>query len=431
MKVIVKKRETSLITYLIVEDTKMISYEEAKNKLEGVGQTHLLKYYEDLDQASRDQLLTQIEALDLSLLDLIKDGVKEVPKGELAPMGAVTLEEIAEKKEEFEKIGLQAIKDCKVGAVLLAGGQGTRLGLDKPKGMLNVGINKELYLFEQLVNNLMEVVKAADAWVPLFVMTSEKNNEDTKNFFQEKNFFGYNKDFVFFFVQEMAPAVSYDGKIYMEEKDKLATSPNGNGGWFSSLVKAGLMDKINDLGVEFLNVFAVDNVLQKMADPIFVGATIKAGAVCGSKVVAKADPNERVGVLCLEDGKPSIVEYYEMTDEIINSRDDQGKLLYNYGVILNYLFDIKILARIMNESMPTHVVEKKIPYMDEAGQLVKPDQPNGYKFETLVLDMIHMMDNCLSFEVDRQKEFAPIKNATGVDSLESARELMKLNGIEL
>ncbi len=409
----------------------MMSFEEARIKLEEAGQTHLLKYYEDLNQASRDQLLTQIEALDLSLLDLIKDGVKEVSKGELAPLGAITLEEIAEKKSEYEKIGLQAIKDCKVGAVLLAGGQGTRLGLDKPKGMLNVGVNKELYLFEQLVNNLMEVVKAADAWVPLFVMTSEKNNEDTKNFFQEKNFFGYNKDYVFFFVQEMAPAVSYEGKIYMEEKDKLATSPNGNGGWFSSLVKAGLMDKINDLGVEFLNVFAVDNVLQKMADPIFVGATIQAGAVCGSKVVAKADPNERVGVLCLEDGKPSIVEYYEMTDEIINSRDDQGKLLYNYGVILNYLFDIKTLMRIMDESMPTHVVEKKIPYIDEEGQLVKPDQPNGYKFETLVLDMIHMMDNCLSFEVDRQKEFAPIKNATGVDSLESARELMKLNGIEL
>ncbi|MCR5691736.1 MAG: UDPGP type 1 family protein [Eubacterium sp.] len=408
-----------------------MSFEEARIKLEEAGQTHLLKYYEDLNQASRDQLLTQIEALDLSLLDLIKDGVKEVSKGELAPLGAITLEEIAEKKSEYEKIGLQAIKDCKVGAVLLAGGQGTRLGLDKPKGMLNVGVNKELYLFEQLVNNLMEVVKAADAWVPLFVMTSEKNNEDTKNFFQEKNFFGYNKDYVFFFVQEMAPAVSYEGKIYMEEKDKLATSPNGNGGWFSSLVKAGLMDKINDLGVEFLNVFAVDNVLQKMADPIFVGATIQAGAVCGSKVVAKADPNERVGVLCLEDGKPSIVEYYEMTDEIINSRDDQGKLLYNYGVILNYLFDIKTLMRIMDESMPTHVVEKKIPYIDEEGQLVKPDQPNGYKFETLVLDMIHMMDNCLSFEVDRQKEFAPIKNATGVDSLESARELMKLNGIEL
>lgn len=409
----------------------MFTLEEAKVKLAGAGQEHLLQYFDELDEAQQAGLLNQIEALDLSLLDLIKDGVKEVPKGKLAPLGAVTLDEIKEKKDTYKKRGLEAIRQCQVGAVLLAGGQGTRLGLDKPKGMLNVGIHKELYLFEQLVNNLMEVVKEADAWVPLFVMTSEKNNADTVAFFKEKDYFGYNKDYVFFFVQEMAPSVGYDGKILMEAKDRLSTSPNGNGGWFSSLVKAGLLDKINELGVKFLNVFAVDNVLQKMADPVFVGATLEAGAVCGSKVVAKADPNERVGVLCLEDGRPSIVEYYEMTDEIIHSRDDKGNLLYNYGVILNYLFDVKTLTDILNRSMPTHVVEKKIPYINEKAELVKPKEPNGYKFETLVLDMIHMMDNCLSFEVEREHEFAPIKNATGVDSLESARKLMEKNGIEL
>lgn len=409
----------------------MFTLEEAKVKLAGAGQEHLLQYFDELDEVQQTGLLNQIEALDLSLLDLIKDGVKEVPKGKLAPLGAVTLDEIKEKKDTYKKRGLEAIRQCQVGAVLLAGGQGTRLGLDKPKGMLNVGIHKELYLFEQLVNNLMEVVKEADAWVPLFVMTSEKNNADTVAFFKEKDYFGYNKDYVFFFVQEMAPSVGYDGKILMEAKDRLSTSPNGNGGWFSSLVKAGLLDKINELGVKFLNVFAVDNVLQKMADPVFVGATLEAGAVCGSKVVAKADPNERVGVLCLEDGRPSIVEYYEMTDEIIHSRDDKGNLLYNYGVILNYLFDVKTLTDILNRSMPTHVVEKKIPYINEKAELVKPKEPNGYKFETLVLDMIHMMDNCLSFEVEREHEFAPIKNATGVDSLESARKLMEKNGIEL
>lgn len=407
-----------------------MTYTEAYAKLSAEGQEHLLKYYEELSEEQRESLLNQINDLDLSLLGLIKEGAKEVPKGKLEPLGAVTLDEIAANKNEYEKIGLEAVKAGKVGAVLLAGGQGTRLGLDKPKGMLNVGVNKDLYLFEQLIHNLMEVVHKADAWVPLLIMTSEKNNADTTAFFEEHEFFGYNKDFVFFFVQEMATSVGYDGKIYMEEKYKLSTSPNGNGGWFSSLVKAGLLDKLNELGVEWLNVFSVDNVLQKMADPVFVGATIKANCVCGSKVVAKADPNEKVGVLCLEDGKPSIVEYYEMTDEMIESRDENGVLLYNYGVILNYLFEIKTLTKIMNEYMPTHVVEKKIPYIDDQAQLVKPVEPNGYKFETLVLDMIHMMDNCLSFEVERSKEFAPIKNRTGVDSLESARELMKQNHIE-
>ena len=378
---------------------KRMTYEEAKQKLMPVGQEHLLQYFEELGEEEKKSLLKQIEDLDLSLLNLIEGGVKEIPKGKLEPLGAVTLEEIAAKREHYEEIGLQAIYDCKVGAVLLAGGQGTRLGLDKPKGMLNVGVTKELYLFEQLIHNLMRVKEKANAWIPLFIMTSEKNNDDTTQFFKEHDYFGYNKDYVFFFVQEMAPSVSYDGKIYMEGKAKLSTSPNGNGGWFSSLAKAGLLDKIDEL-------------------------------VCGSKVVAKADPNEKVGVLCLEDGKPSIVEYYEMTDEMIHSKDENGRLLYNYGVILNYLFNVKTLTKIMNEYMPTHVVEKKIPYMAEDGQMMKPEEPNGYKFELLVLDMIRMMDNCLSFEVEREREFAPIKNRTGVDSLDTARDLMKKNKIE-
>ena len=408
-----------------------MTYEEAKEKLAQAGQEHLLRYYSELDDAGRERLLAQIETLDLSLLDLIRDGVKEVPKGSLAPLGALTLEEIAEKKADYEKKGIDAIRAGKVGAVLLAGGQGTRLGLDKPKGMLNVGVTRELFLFEQLVNNLMQVVNQAGQWVPLFVMTSEKNYDDTTAFFREHDYFGYKQEYIFFFVQKMAPSVSYDGHVFMEGKDKLSASPNGNGGWFSSMEDAGLLDKIHELGVEWLNVFAVDNVLQKIADPVFVGATLDAGCVCGAKVVAKADPNERVGVLCLEDGRPSIVEYYEMTDEIIHSRDENGRLLYNYGVILNYLFEVETLVRIADEYMPVHVVEKKIPYIDENAGLVKPEEPNGYKFETLVLDMIHLMDNCLSFEVEREKEFAPIKNRTGVDSLESARELMKKNGISL
>lgn len=407
-----------------------MTFEEAKQKCEKAGQGHLLAYFDELTGEEQVNLLDQIEKMDITLLDLLKKDSKEVEKGVLEPLGAVTLEEIQQEKEDYLQLGTKAIQAGKVGAVLLAGGQGTRLGLDKPKGMLNVGVNKELYLFEQLIHNLMQVVDQTGAWVPLFVMTSEKNNEDTVQFFKEKRFFGYNEEYVFFFVQQMAPSVNYEGKIYMEDKGRISTSPNGNGGWFISMANAGLLKKVKELGVEWLNVFSVDNVLQKIADPIFVGAVLKHQCVSGSKVVAKADPYEKVGVLCLEDGKPSIVEYYEMTEEMIHLRDKQGKLLYNYGVILNYLFSVEALEKIVNENLPTHIVEKKIPYMDETGNVVKPEKPNGYKFETLVLDMIHRMDNCLSFEVEREKEFAPIKNATGVDSLESARVLMKKNGIE-
>ena len=310
-------------------------------------------------------------------------------------------------------------------------GQGTRLGFDKAKGMYNIGVTRELYIFEQLIENLKKVTTKADAWVPLYIMTSDKNDAQTREFFDEHDYFGYNKDFIKFFVQEMVPAVDFDGNVLMESEDSLAMSPNGNGGWFKSLVKAGLDKDLKDKGVEWLNVFAVDNVLQLIADPTFVGATIDSGCVSGAKVVRKVDPYERVGALCLEDNKPSIIEYYELTPEMAEATNENGSLLYGFGVILNYIFRVDKLFAIEKKNLPLHVVEKKVPYLDENGKLIKPESPNAYKFETLILDMIYMMDDCLSFEVDREKEFAPVKNATGVDSVESARALLEKNGVVL
>ena len=229
----------------------------------------------------------------------------------------------------------------------------------------------------------------------------------------------------------MAAAVDYDGKLLKEEKGRLATSPNGNGGWFSSLAKAGLLDDVHARGVEWINIFAVDNVLQRICDPKFVGATILSGCESGSKVIRKADPYEKLGVLCKENGKPSIVEYYEMTEDMPTLRDENGELLYNFGVTLNYIFKVSKLEQIMEEHLPVHVVEKKIPYIDNKGELISPTEPNGYKFETLVVDMIRMMDDTVPYEVGREKEFAPIKNLHGVDSLDTARELLKGCGVEL
>lgn len=375
------------------------------------------------------RLVDQLNNMDWSCLDLIHGS--EQKRGTFAPLGAMELPEIEAKKEEYKALGLEAIKQCKVGAILLAGGQGTRLGFDKAKGMYNIGVTKELYIFEQLIRNLQKVTDEAGAYVPLYVMTSDKNDTDTRTFFAEHDYFGYDKDYVKFFVQEMVPAVDFDGNVLVEAEDSLAMSPNGNGGWFTSLLKAGLGEDMKEKGVEWLNVFAVDNVLQQIADPVFVGATLQSGCVSGAKVVRKVDPYERVGALCLEDGKPSIVEYYELTPEMAEATNEAGTLLYGFGVILNYLFRVDKLIAIAEKNMPVHVVEKKVPYIDENGVAVKPETPNAYKFETLVVDMVYMMDDCLSFEVDREKEFAPVKNPSGVDSVESARELLQKNGIEI
>lgn len=410
-----------------------MNYEEAKSKLETCGQTHLLKWYDALSDMEQYALLEQIDALDTNLLDVFAAYASngEQSRGKLEPLGALTLKEIAENKEKFESCGLDAIRNGKVGAVLLAGGMGTRLGFDKPKGMYNIGLSKPLYIFECLINNLMQVVDKAGAFVPLFIMTSEKNDEDTREFFEEMKYFGYNPEYVHFFVQEMAPAIDPKGKILLEEKGRIAVSPNGNGGWFSSMVKAGLLNILQREKVEWLNVFAVDNVLQKIADPCFIGATILSGCACGSKVVSKAAPDEHVGVLCLEDGKPSIVEYYEMTSEMLHNKEPDGRLSYNYGVILNYVFQTKCLTDLLNNPLPVHVVNKKVPYVGESGEVIHPSAPNAYKFETLVLDMIHLQESCLSYEVDRKQEFAPVKNPDGVDSVLSARDLLRLNGIAL
>ena len=407
-----------------------MNYENAYKKLKACAQEHILKDYESLSDTEKKELLEQIELTDFTVIEQGKNAVS-IQKGVISPLESLELEAINAKKEDYKKVGEEALKLGKVAAVLLAGGMGTRLGSDDPKGMYNIGKTKDVYIFQRIVENLMDVVKQVEKDIYLFVMTSDKNHVKTVNFFKEHNYFGYNEEYVKFFMQEMAPATDYEGRVYMESKSKISNSPNGNGGWFSSMRKWGILDIIHNEGIQYLNVFAVDNVLQKIADPVFVGAVMEHNVEAGAKVVKKAAPDEKVGVMCLEDGRPSVIEYYELTDELMNTLNEKGERVYNFGAILNYLFEVKALERIIDNQLQVHIVEKKIPYMDENGELVKPEEPNGYKYELLILDMIHELKTCLPFEVERNKEFAPIKNKTGVDSVESARALLEENGYSL
>ena len=409
-----------------------MNFQEAKEKLEKFGQEHVLKYYDELTETEKQDLIQQIDETDFAVLENCKNLGKSEGRGKFEPLAAMQVDEIEKRHDEFFKVGVETIKAGKVGAVLLAGGMGTRLGSDNPKGMYDIGLTKHVYIFQRIIENLLDTVKqAGGAYIHLFIMTSEKNNDITISFLKEHNYFGYPEDKVTFFKQDMAPASDYNGKVYMEGKGRISTSPNGNAGWYASMLKAGLRDVILKEGIEWMDIFAVDNVLQRIADPCFVGATVTTGVACGAKVVRKNAPNEGVGVMCLEDGKPSIVEYYELSQEMMDAKDENGDPAYNFGVILNYLFNEKALFDIAKNTLPLHIVEKKIPYLDENGNLIKPEKPNGCKFEQLVLDMIHELDSCLPYEVVREHEFAPIKNPTGKDSVESARELCKLNGIEL
>ena len=408
----------------------MFTKADAEKILSEKSQLHVLKDFDNLSEEKKTEFLKQIENINWADISMIGKETA-IPRGKFTVPAAVSIEEIEASKDKFLKAGIEAIKKGEVAAVLLAGGMGTRLCFDLPKGCFNVGTSHELYIFECLINNLMDVVKQCDTYIPLYIMTSEKNDGATQDFFEKHNYFGYNKDYVKFFIQDMACAVDYKGKLLLEEKGRLATSPNGNGGWFTSMVKAGLDKDLHKRNVKWINIFAVDNVCQRIADPVFVGATILGNYECGSKVVRKVEPNEKMGLLCLEDGMPSIVEYYEMSKEMSEARAEDGSLLYKYGVILNYLFSLEKLEEIVNNKLTVHVVEKKIPYINEKGEAISPTEPNGYKFELLVLDMIHMMKNNLAFEVVREREFAPIKNLHGVDSVDSARELLVKNGVKL
>lgn len=402
-----------------------MNYEQIKAALERRGQGQILRYWSELDEPSRQQLLNIIERLDWSFAE---EGGNSVTDGEIAPIAGLSRAEIARRREEYQTEGRRTIQEGKVAAVLLAGGQGTRLGSDAPKGAYNIGITKPVYIFERLIENLTSSCGECGAYVPLYIMTSELNDCATKAFLQEHNYFGYPAAFINFFMQDMSPCTDSNGKILLEEKGKPALSPNGNGGWYSSMARAGLLADAEKRGIEWFNVFAVDNVLQRIADPVFIGATVLSGCASGAKVVRKARPDEKVGVLCLRGGLPDVVEYYELPERLAIAKGKDGNLLYGDGVILNYLFRADKLKTVGENHMPVHKVAKKISYLDENGNRITAE---ALKYETLILDMVRLTGSCLPFEVDRDREFAPVKNLTGTDSVDTARELLRKNGVEL
>ncbi|MBR3834635.1 MAG: UDPGP type 1 family protein [Lachnospiraceae bacterium] len=407
-----------------------MNQDNIRQLLEKYGQTHLLQFEDSICDSEKDILYNQIASVDWDFLkSLNKNSTENLSV--IEPLDALSIDDINEKKSVYNSIGTKAIQEGKLCLLLLAGGQGTRLGHDRPKGCFNMGITKEMTIFSLLMNHTLKIVQETNTWIHMYIMTSDINYNDTTQFFEENNYFGYNPDYIHFFVQELNPATDFNGKILMNSPHTLALSPNGNGGWFSSMNRAGLLQEIFDNPIEWINVFAVDNVLQGIADPVFLGATIDSGKMCGAKVVRKAFPEEKVGAICKENGKPHIIEYYELSEEMTYQKNDDGTLAYGFGVILNYLFPISRLKETLNNKMPLHVVKKTVPYINNNKELVEPTEPNGLKFETLALDLIHEMDDCLVFEVDREKEFAPVKNKSGVDSIDTARELLKKNGYEL
>ena len=405
--------------------------EEVKDILKKYGQEHLLNHYDELDEQKKETLLKQINHIDFELVNKLYDSTKEQKintNDKITPIDYLDKFKLNDQYKYYESIGKKAIKEGKLAAVTMAGGQGTRLGHSGPKGTYDIGLDSHKSLFELLADNLKEEGKKYDVIIPWFIMTSRENNKDTVEFFEKHRYFGYKKDKnIFFFEQGELPMMDTEGKILIGEDGLIKLAADGHGGIYESLVKSGMTKKMREMNIEWVFIGGVDNCLVKMVDPVLMGVAIDKKVTVACKSVVKANPHEKVGVFCRRNGRPNVIEYSEITDEMAEATDENGELLYGESHILCNLFSIDAIERMGAEPLPYHVAFKKAKYIDKDGNLVVPDSPNAYKFEAFLFDAFGEVDDMAVLRVKREEEFAPVKNSDekGVDCPKTARELYK------
>ena len=400
--------------------------EEVKAILKKYGQEHLLNHYGKLDDSHKKKLLEQIDEIDFELANSLYESTKKDiknSKDEITPIDYLDKFKLGDKYKYYEDIGKRAIKEGKLAAVTMAGGQGTRLGHNGPKGTYDIGLNSHKSLFELLCDGLKEEGKKYGVTIPWFIMTSKENNEATVNFFKEHKFFGYPESVVTFFKQGKLPMLSTDGKVLLNEEGKIKEAADGHGGIFQSMLKDGVIYDMKSRGIEWVFIGGVDNVLVNMVDAVLIGLAEDKNVLAAGKSIVKAGPKEKVGVFCKKNGKPSVIEYSEISEEMAAETTPDGELKYGESHILCNLFNIKAIEKISKMDLPYHVAFKKAKYLDKDGNIVSPDSPNAYKFESFLFDAFESLDDMAILRVKREDEFAPVKNAEGVDSPETARKL--------
>ena len=401
-----------------------------RNRLHQAGQEHLLRFYDQLDDAAKKFLVSQLESLDLkSLSELAETYVKKKPivglPKEIKPVEVYPRIADASRKDLYAKArrrGDDLIKTGKIAAFVVAGGQGTRLGYDGPKGQYPVTPIQHKPLFQVFAEQLLAHQRLSGRPVPWYVMTSDVNDAPTRAFFQSQNFFGLNPSDVFFFQQGMMPAYAMDGKLLLGEKGALALSPDGHGGSLRALAKSGALADMRRRGVEHLSYFQVDNPLVQIVDAFFLGLHDLTGSEMSSKTVSKAHALERVGNFVIGDGKLQVIEYSDLPHELAKRTGPGGKPLFNAASIGIHALCVEFVEQLNSGgrlSLPWHRAEKKVPYVDEKGTSIKPEKPNAVKLEQFVFDAIPLAERAIVVETERGEEFSPVKNATGDDSPET------------
>ena len=406
----------------------MGKYDNAKSILERYNQEHLLSQYEKLSDQKKEYLLNQIINIDFEQINkLYEDTRTEIKFGQdkIEPISYIDKIKLSnDEKEKYLKIGADEIRNGKLAVVTMAGGQGTRLGHKGPKGtyILNVKPNPKS-LFEILCDNLKKAKEKYGVYIPWYIMTSRENNKQTVEFFENNNYFNYPKNAIKFFIQGELPMVDTKGKILLDEEGVVKEAADGHGGIFEAMFKNSVVEDMKIRNIEWIFVGPIDNPLAKMVDEILIGISKEKNVLEAGKSLVKANPEEKVGVFCKKNGRPSVIEYTEITDEMAHQVDDNKNLVYGESHINCNMFNIKGLEIIGNQKLPYHSAFKKATYLNEDGKIIKPDKPNAYKFESFIFDAFNKLDDMLIFRVKREEEFAPVKNKEGVDSADTAIEL--------
>ncbi|MBV8780086.1 MAG: UDPGP type 1 family protein [Phycisphaerae bacterium] len=403
-----------------------------RQRLSKIGQESTLRFYDQLEKERKARLTQQLEALDLDQMgELVQTQVKQkaaipLPK-DIQPVQAFPHVPDAAHKAKYaqaEARGHELLKQGKIGAFLVAGGQGTRLGYDGPKGEYPVTPVKNKPLFQVFAEQLLAWSRDSGKSIPWYIMTSDVNDAATRAFFSKNKNFGYPEADVFFFPQGMMPAFSMSGEMLLGAEDSLALSPDGHGGSLRALHKSGALADMKKRGIEHLSYFQVDNPMVYCIDPLFLGLHDITGSEMSSKTIPKANALEKVGNFVIGDGQVQVIEYSDLPEKLALQTNPDSSLTFNAGSIAIHALRVSFVER-LNASgrlnLPWHRAEKKVPFVDASGKLVKPDRPNAVKLEQFVFDAIPLAKNAIVYTTDRAEEFSPVKNAEGVDSPDTSR----------
>ncbi len=408
---------------------------KARSLLQAQQQEHVFKFFDSLSNEEQDSLLTQVESIDFELLDKLSKKIQTETSDQesltLEPAPIITLpndEKSLDQHEAARKHGEELIRSGKVAAFVVAGGQGSRLGLDGPKGAFEVGPVSDRSLFQIHAEKIIALGRRYGSSIPFLIMTSQANHDATESFFKKHNYFGMDPKDVLLFPQAMIPAIDRDGKLLLEEKGKIFTSPNGHGGSLQALKTSGALEELKTRGIDTIFYFQVDNPLVQICDPTFIGFHHLEGAEMSSKVVRKRDWSEKVGVIGKCNGTLTVIEYSDLSTEEAQATNDKGELEYWAGSVAIHVISTDFIERLNQGglNLPYHKAEKSIPYIDSEGNKVRPTDKNGIKFETFVFDALGQAKASITLEAKREEEFSPVKNAEGEDSPQTCRQDLTL-----